>query len=121
MVIHRTLYFLLLLLIISSAISVNSAEMSGYQLMSTDLTRYKTFRSGCDKLIAVQKIYIRQGERILNICESIIKNPNVYWTVKERLKSKYSDFGTSSIQITNLSEYLQENITENNDDVDELQ
>ena len=92
-----------------------------YQLILSDLTRYKTFCSGCDKLIAVQNIYIRQGERILDICESIIKNPIVYWTVKERLESKYSDFGTSSVQITNLSEYLRENLTQKNNDVEELQ
>ena len=119
-VIHRALYFLFTLFILSSGISVNREDMS-YQLISSDLTRYKTFRNGCDKLIAVENIFIKQGDRILEICESIIQKPIVYWTVKERLESKYTDFGTSSVQIMNLSEYLRENLTQNNNDVEELQ
>ena len=45
----------------------------------------------------------------------------MYWAVRDRLNSKFEEFGRSSVQITNFAEYIRENVTNNSTDVEEIQ
>ena len=92
-----------------------------YQLMSGNLTRYTEFRSGCDKFIAISNIFIEQGNRIVETCENVLKKTVMYWAVRDRLNSKFEEFGRSSIQITNFTEYIREELTNTSTDVEEIQ
>ena len=92
--------------------------MSSYQLMTGDLSRYKEFRGGCDKYIAISNICIEQGNRVMETCENVLMKPGIFWAVKDRLDGKFEEFGRSSIQIVNFGEYIRGELTKNSAEVE---
>ena len=81
-------------------------------MLTGDFSRFKNYKEGYDKFIAISKIAVKQGEQIFTSCTNILTKPSIYTSIKEKLAGKMDDFEKSSITIINFGEYLRCETTE---------